>query len=298
MTSPDEAIDRISAAFGRRVGLRTLHAKGRFYTATFTATPEAASLSRAEHLQGQPVPTLVRLSNGAGGSGAPDRVPDVRGLAVSFRPSEGVATDILAQTAPRFPVRTADDFVALTRAAAQLRRRPWLLIRFLATRPSAAPALAANARAGALRAPRSFAATTYYAIHAYRWLDASGGQRWVRYTWLPDPEPALSVERADDDFLHTELTRRLAAKPVGLTLQVQIAGSGDDPHDPMSVWRSAERVTAGTLEIAAPDPDRETGGELIVFDPVRVIDGIELSDDPILRFRPLAYSVSAGRRAG
>ena len=81
-----------------------------------------------------------------------------------------------------------------------------------------------------------------------------------------------------------------------MTLQLQIAADGDDPHDPTSVWRSSQHVTAGTLEITAPDPAREADGAIIVFDPVRVIDGIELSDDPILRFRPLAYSVSAERR--
>jgi catalase len=36
---------------------------------------------------------------------------------------------------------------------------------------------------------------------------------------------------------------------------------------------------------------------VLVFDPTRVTDGIELSDDPILRFRPRAYSVSVARRA-
>jgi catalase len=35
-----------------------------------------------------------------------------------------------------------------------------------------------------------------------------------------------------------------------------------------------------------------------VFDPSRVTDGIELSDDPILNFRPRAYSVSIERRSG
>jgi catalase len=297
MVTPEQAIDRISDAFGRRPGLRALHAKGRFYAASFTATPEAAKLCRAAHLQGTPVPTVARLSNGAGGSGQPDRVSDVRGIAVSFRPATGVATDILAQTAPRFPVRTVDDFVTLTRAAALLQRRPWLLLRFLATRPHAARALAVNARAGALKPPRSFASATYYAVHAYRWLDAAGNGRWVRYTWLPDAAAVPAPDRKDPDYLHHEMERRLAEGPVRMTLQVQIATGGDDPHDPTSVWRNSERIDAGVLEITAPDPERETGGEIVVFDPVRVIDGIELSDDPILRFRPLAYSVSAKRRA-
>ena len=34
-----------------------------------------------------------------------------------------------------------------------------------------------------------------------------------------------------------------------------------------------------------------------VFDPSRVTDGIECSDDPVLRFRPRAYSESIRRRA-
>ena len=41
-------------------------------------------------------------------------------------------------------------------------------------------------------------------------------------------------------------------------------------------------------------------GQLFVVEQggtVRVIDGVELSDDPILRFRPLAYSASVEKRA-
>jgi catalase len=33
-----------------------------------------------------------------------------------------------------------------------------------------------------------------------------------------------------------------------------------------------------------------------MFDPTRLVPGIELSDDPVLRFRGQVYSVSHGRR--
>jgi len=82
---------------------------------------------------------------------------------------------------------------------------------------------------------------------------------------------------------------------VRYTLEVMTAGPGDDPHDPMSVWKG-EWFDAGTIEVTGPDPDREQGGDVVVFDPTRVVDGIELSDDPILRFRPGAYSASVSRR--
>ena len=73
--SPVTAIDRLRAAFGRPVEHdtehRTLHAKGAFYSGTFTATPRAAELCTAGHLQGSEVPILVRWSNGGGNHRAP-----------------------------------------------------------------------------------------------------------------------------------------------------------------------------------------------------------------------------------
>ncbi|MFL6109640.1 MAG: catalase, partial [Marmoricola sp.] len=82
---PDEAINQINKAFGAHPGHRALHAKGAFYQGTFTATPEATALSRAGHLQGDPVPIRVRWSNGGGNPNHPDGAQDVRGMAVSFR---------------------------------------------------------------------------------------------------------------------------------------------------------------------------------------------------------------------
>ena len=71
--SPERAIDRLRAAFRGPDGHRTLHAKGRFYTGTFTATPEAAALGRAGHLDGQPHEVTVRWSNAARQRRAPTR---------------------------------------------------------------------------------------------------------------------------------------------------------------------------------------------------------------------------------
>ena len=78
---------------------------------------------------------------------------------------------------------------------------------------------------------------------------------------------------------------------------VVLAGDGDDPDDPTVAWpEDRERVEVGRLELTGPDTTRERDGDILVFDPTRVTDGIELSDDPILRFRPRAYSVSVAHR--
>lgn len=302
MVSAEQLIDAIEPAYGGpHKGFRTLHAKGRFYTGSFTATPEATALSRAGHLQGAAVPALVRLSDGSGHPNARDAMPDVRGLAVSFELPDGKRTDIVAATAPRFPVRTAEAFIEFTRAAGYGPKRPWLLPVFLARHPSAVPVIAANIRAGAIKPPRSFAETTFYAIHAFKWTNAAGESRWVRYVWAPrDPAAASRPRGKDPDYLFRDLEDRLADGGVRFTLRVQLGGEGDDPHDPMAVWASREWIDAGTLSVTAREESRETAdasGAVFVFDPTKLTDGVEASDDPILALRRQAYSESARRRS-
>lgn len=54
---------------------------------------------------------------------------------------------------------------------------------------------------------------------------------------------------------------------------------------------------AGTLELTTVVPDPETDGNIVVFDPTRMTDGIELSDDAMLAYRARAYSASANLRS-
>ena len=82
-------------------------------------------------------------------------------------------------------------------------------------------------------------------------------------------------------------------------LVVVIAGDGDVVDDVTVAWPAErERVEVGRLELTGPETERERDGDILVFDPTRVIDGIEPSADPILLFRPRAYSVSVTRRTG
>ncbi len=91
----------------------------------------------------------------------------------------------------------------------------------------------------------------------------------------------------------------MAAGPVVFALQMQLAEEGDAVDDPTVQWpEEREIVDLGRLEITGLDTEREQGDDVLVFDPTRVTDGIECSEDPILNFRPLAYSESVGRRTG
>jgi len=291
--TPEQAIDRIQKCFGSHAGYRTLHAKGAFYDGTFLPSPEAGERCRALHLQAE-VPVLVRWSNGSGNPKHGDGAQDVRGMAVKFRLPDGTSTDLLGQTAPRFPVKTAKAFVKLVEASTDPRKLPL----FLARHRDAIVPLAENLRAKSVISPRSYAEATYYPIHAYRWIAPDGTQSWVRYTFRPLSKHS---DRVPEQFhgknrLREEIAARLAQAPVHYALSVQVAGRKDDPHNPMSVWKSDEVFDAGTVTVSSVAEDPEAGGSVVVFDPTRIVDGIELSDDPILRYRAGAYSESINRR--
>jgi catalase len=300
--TPVDAVDAAQSAFGRHPGSRALHAKGFLGTGTFTATDEARSLTTAAHMQGEPVPATFRFSNASGHPRSPDYAPDLRGLAIKLYLPDGSRTDLVCVTAPVFATRTPEVFVELIRAQGAgpaaawklpvlLARNPWLLTRLVKDMP-------------VMRPPASYALLRYYGQHAFRWVDADGAERFVRYSLIPvaGEEPYLKLRaarRRGGDYLQEELSRRLAAGGVRFTLEVQIAEPGDPVTDASRAWPSSRRrVTAGTFEITGPDTQREQDGDVLVFDPTRVTPGIELSDDPVLRFRSPAYRESVARRMG
>ena len=292
MLDPTSAVDRLRAAFRGPDRHRTLHAKGRFYAGTFTASAEAGELGRAGHLSGEPVPVLVRWSNAGGNAGVPDKAPDIRGMAVKFRLPDGSATDLLGQTARRFPTDSPADFVAMTEAS----RRPALVPLFMLRHPGMAGAMLDGLRSKAVAPHRSFTQPTYYPIHAYGWRDADDRLSWVRYSFhAQDPAP-LGETFDGPDRLFEEMAARLAQGPVRFDVRLQVAGPGDDPHRATSVWKHGRELPGGTIEVTEELPDQETDGP-VVFDPTRVVDGIELSDDPILLYRPAAYTESIRRRS-
>jgi catalase len=149
--------------------------------------------------------------------------------------------------------------------------------------------------------PTSYATLTYHGIHAFAFADAAGAVRHGRYHLVPAAgEHALTDDEAAaaaPDYLRDELAQRLAAGPVIFTLRVEVAEAGDPVDDPTAVWpEGREQVELGRLEVTAPAFDRERDGDILVFDPTRLPDGISPTNDAILLARSGAYRVSVARR--
>jgi catalase len=302
----ERAVDAINTLSGRHEGHRAAHARGTLCAGTFTAAPGAAELTRAAHLRGEPVRVTVRFSNGSGDPSTPDNDRrDGRGMATKFYLPDGGTTDIVALTLPCFFVRTPEDFIAFAEA-----RYPdsetgepdmGKIGAFVQEHPETGAAL--QHILPSLVPPRSYATCAYNSIHSFRLVNG-GDARFVRYRWVPEAGvevlPEEEIDGAAPEYLQDEIRERLDSGPVRFTLIARLAEDDDAVGDPTVPWPEGEReeVELGTLELTGLDTERETGDDVLVFDPMRVTDGVEPSDDQILHVRRPAYSVSVERRAG
>ena len=299
----EEIVDALEAINGSHPGFRRVHAKGTVCRGTFTATPEAAGLSRAAHLQGDPVEATVRFSNASGNPNTSDAHPLAgRGMAVKFHLPGDDATDLVMVPLPVFMVRDAEDFLGFTRARKPDPETgqpdPEKLMAFVGEHPETARALQLGLPT--LAPTTSFATSHFNGLHAFALVDANGERRWGR--WGMDPEagvehvPQDELEGMAGDYLQAEIGERLKSGPAVFTLQFTLAQNGDSLDDPTEPWEGDREVLdMGRLEVTEVIEEKEAGDPL-VFDPINLTDGIEPSDDKILAARSPAYSVSIDRR--
>ncbi|MEY2434667.1 MAG: catalase [Acidimicrobiaceae bacterium] len=298
----ERLVDALNGAYGVHEGHRAAHAKGVLCAATFTPTPAAGAITRAAHFQAGPTRAHVRFSNGGGDPSVPDNTRDARGIAVKLYLGDGTTTDIIGITLPCFFVRTPEELIEFNIA-----RRPdpetgapdmAKVGAFLGEHPETVPAVTA---AITLPMPASYALLKYNAIHTFKFVAPDGTVRPARYHFIPATgEASVSDEEAaarGEHYLRDELEERLASGPAVFHLDLELAAEGDPIDDPTAVWpEDREHVRVGELEITALAFDREVDGDVLVFDPTRLTDGIEPTGDKILAARSGAYRVSVTRR--
>ncbi len=294
-----QIVDALNALFGLHRGYRPVHAKGIVCEGIFNPAATAVSVSRAPHLQGSPVPITVRFSDFAGIPTVSDGDPlaSPRGMAIRFHLPGRIDTDIVAQSYDGFPTRTAEEFLEFVRALVASRSgNPEPIKSFLASHPQARRFAEAPKPA-----PASFAAESYYAVNAFRFIDQEGTSRPGRYRIYPEAGEAhlnaAEASRRPGNYLFDELTQRLSRGAVRFRLLVQLAAESDPVADGSQPWPEGRpQVELGTLSITSAVADSAAAERRLAFDPARLVDGIELSEDSLPAVRSAVYAVSYRRR--
>jgi len=287
---------------GFHPGYRDVHASGRYYAGTFTATAEAKKLSRAIHLQGEPIPVTVRYSNSP--FGHPWGPVTTCAMGTKFFLPDGTVTDLIALEMPLFITRTPEetlDLLTSVRSEVNIGSPdPDKFRQFVATRPWVAHAYKLIQE---VPAAVSFAQTAFHALHAFRFVNEVDEGRYARYHWEPEAGVAgqtlEELQKLPRSYLFDELEERLSKGPVKQNLVLQLAGEGDPTDDPNAPWPdSRPRVKIGQLELTRTTTVEVIGDPVMMHDPTRLTDGIEASNDPILAARRGIYELSVAYRTG
>jgi catalase len=290
------------AAGGVHPGFRPGHAKGILLTGVFTPSSDAASLTRAPHIQRKSTPVTTRLSDFAGVPTVPDNDPQAaspRGCAIRFKLAEHVHTDIVGHSVDSFPARTAEGFLDFLNALLSTDPagpHPNAIEQFLGAHPKALAFVQIPKPI-----PTSFAKESFFAVSAFKFTNADGVSRYGRYRVLPVAgneyldEAGAAVQTPN--FLFDELKKRIAKEPVKFRIVVQLAEDGDIVDDATVRWpEDRPQLTLGEIVLTAIAQNDASEQQHIIFDPIPRVDGIEASADPLFEPRANIYLMSGRRR--
>lgn len=290
-------------AHGPYKGFRANHAKGIMAEGIFTPSSEAASLSKAPHLQDVPSPVLVRFSDATGVPAIPDADPNSlpKGMAIRFTLPDNTNTDIVILSVDRFPVSTPEDFLGLLDSVAESgpdTPSPKPIEKFLQSHPAAQKFVSMP-----VSAPVSFTSQTYFGINSFVFTNAEGKTQYGRYQVVPVTGNEFLTKdqagKAAPNYLIDEFKKHLENKQAKFKVLVQLANVDDKVDDATYVFPTTNKIVdLGTLTLKSAIADSASAEKKIMYNPLLLPDGIAPSKDPILLARPGAYAVSFSRRFG
>jgi catalase len=288
---------------GRKPGYRRAHAKGLCLVGRFAANGAGTPLSTASALKPGSYPVIGRFSVAGGNPLATDGRNVFHSMALIIKTPDGQEWRLAMDHTPIFPVADVASFIALQRATTPDLKTgkpdPAVMKPFLAAHPEVQ--VFQTYMAGAVL-PNSFANATYYSINAFRFTDARGVTRVVRWQFEPEaPLAGLDKKRLDQlprDYLFKEMIARTAKGPSRWHLKLVVANAGDVTDRATVAWKGPHQVIdAGTLSVSAVQPEENGACRDLNFDPTILPPSMAISDDPLLAARSKAYSSSFTRRA-
>ncbi|BBI99456.1 catalase-related peroxidase [Ferrigenium kumadai] len=300
----DQVVGAIEDVFGVTQGQRRNHTKGTCAQGEFVGMTEVSAYSRSPLFSGKRLPVVARFSLAGGNPKAPDTAKTPRGMALEFTLPDGGLQHITMLNTPMFGAAQPSTFlaqmIAMKPDPATGKPDPAKIRAFIDSHPDSRPQaefLASH------NPPSSYANSTYFGIHTFKFVGRDGKVTPVRWRFVPrDGEKRLSdaeLKSSPPDFLERRLIERTRHGKVHWDMIVTIGEPGDPEDNPTVSWPEGRKeVRAGTLTISSAMPQHGAACEQVNFDPLVMAEGIEPSNDPILMFRSSAYAVSFVKRIG
>ena len=315
-------LEKISHFDRERVPERVVHARGAVAFGYFEATGKLgdepiATYTRAKLFDtpGKRTDIAIRFSTVIGGRDSAETARDPRGFAVKFYTEDG-NWDLVGNNLAVFFIRDAIKFPdvihALKPDPITFRQEPNRIFDFMSQTPESMHMLVN------LFSPRGIPADYRhqqgFGVNTYKWVNAAGDTRLVKYHWIPK-QGVRSLTEADAAVIQgAELGH--ATKDLydaiergdhpKWDLYVQIMSDDEhpeldfDPLDDTKTWPEDQfpPKLVGTMTLDRNVANFFAENEQIAFGTGVLVDGLDFSDDKMLIGRTFSYSDTQRYRVG
>ncbi len=295
-----------------RIPERVVHARGSAAHGYFQVYESMAEYTKAHFLQDPTLktPVFVRFSTVAGSRGSSDLARDVRGFAVKFYTEEG-NFDLVGNNIPVFFIQDAIKFPDLIHAvkpephneipqAASAHDTFW---DFISLMPESMHMIMWVMSDRAI--PRSLRMMEGFGVHTFRFVNARGKARFVKFHWKPLLglhavlwDEAQKISGKDPDFHRRDLWEAIENGDYPeWELGVQIVEEKDehafdfDLLDPTKIIPEeivpVQRIGRLVLNRNPENFFAET--EQVAFHVGNIVAGIDFTNDPLLQGRLFSY---------
>jgi len=304
-----------------RIPERIVHARGSGAHGTFQCYESLAAVTRASIFAeaGKRTPVFVRFSTVVGERGSTDTARDVRGFAVKFYTDEG-NWDLVGNNIPVFFIQDAMKFPDLVHAA---KPEPHFAVPqassahdtfwdFVSLMPESTHMLLWVMSDRAI--PRSYRMMQGFGVHTFRFVNAAGASRFVKFHWNPIAgthslvwDEAVRISGADPDYHRRDLWESIEAGVFPeYELGVQVFTEEQAEKMSFDVLDATKLVPEELVPVRPVgklvldrNPDNffaET--EQVAFCASHIVPGIDFTNDPLLAGRLHSYQDTQISRLG
>jgi catalase len=316
-------LEKISHFDRERIPERVVHARGATAFGVFVADGTVGDEPIANHTRaklfqekGKETPVALRFSTVAGGRDSSEAARDPRGFAVKFYTEDG-NWDLVGNNLGVFFIRDAikfPDFIHSQKPDPVNfdRQVPNRVFDFWSQTPEAMHMI--TLVLGPRGLPTSYRFMQGFGVNTYKWVNAAGETKLVKYHWLPQQGvkswTAADAEVAQGRELGVHTKDLYEAIDRGefpsWDLHVQLMDDHEhpeldfDPLDDTKVWPENEFPLrkVGTMTLNRTPQDFFTESEQIAFGTGVLVDGLDFSDDKMLVGRTFSYSDTQRYRVG
>jgi len=306
-----------------RVPERVVHARGATAFGHFEATgmvgdEPISKYTRAKLFQeaGKRTELAIRFSTVAGGRDSSEAVRDPRGFAVKFYTEDG-NWDLVGNDLGVFFIRDAikfPDFIHSQKPDPVTfeRQVPNRVFDFASQTPESLHMFMLVLSPRGI--PASYRTMQGFGVNTYKWVNAAGETKLVKYHWHPRQgvkswtEADAAVQQGRELGVHTrDLYEAIArGEHPKWDLHVQLMDDHEhpeldwDPLDDTKVWPENDFPLrhVGTMTLDRAPQNFFAESEQIAFGTGVLVDGLDFSDDKMLVGRTFSYSDTQRHRVG